>query len=307
VRMATRAVRKMAAEIESFYEVYVVNEERQLVGRLQLRDLLLNKKKTRIGDIMREVEVFVSPDEDQEDVLELARTYNVQNIPVVDDEMHVIGRITVEELHEIVRDEAEEDIMLMSGVAPDALPDDSVWRIIRGRFPWLAGGLIGAALAGAVVGSFEDQLRQAAILATFIPVVMAMAGNAGIQASTVTVQGLAAGNLWIGDLGQRVVKELLGSMINGALIAVALGILVLLASSIIPIEAAHRLAAAASLSVLLVTMIAATLGSTIPLVLNHFDIDPAVATGVFITTTNDILGVLVYFTIASSIYLGGLG
>ena len=304
VRMATRAVRKMAAEIESFYEVYVVNEERQLVGRLQLRDLLLNKKKTRIRDIMRPVEVFVSPDEDQEDVLELARTYNVQNIPVVDDAMHVIGRITVEELHEIVRDEAEEDIMLMSGVAPDALPDDSVGRIIRGRFPWLAGGLVGAALAGVVVGSFEDQLRQAAILASFIPVVMAMAGNAGIQASTVTVQGLAAGNLWIGDLGGRVVKELLGSLINGALIAVALGILVVAASNFIAFEAPLRLAAASGLSVLLVTMIAATLGSTIPLVLNHFDIDPAVATGVFITTANDILGVLVYFTVASTIYLG---
>ena len=276
VRMATRAVRKMAAEIESFYEVYVVNEARQLVGRLQLRDLLLNKKRTRISDIMREVEVFVSPDEDQEDVLELARTYNVQNIPVVDDEMHVIGRITVEELHEIVRDEAEEDIMLMSGVAPDALPDDSVGRIIRGRFPWLAGGLVGAALAGAVVGSFEDQLKQAAILASFIPVVMAMAGNAGIQASTVTVQGLAAGNLWIGDLGRRVIKELLGSMINGALIAIALAVLVVAASNFIEVEAPVRLAAAASLSVLLVTMIAATLGSTIPLVLNHFDIDPAV-------------------------------
>jgi len=304
VRMATRAVRKMAAEIESFYEVYVVNEERQLVGRLQLRDLLLNKKKTRIRDIMRPVEVFVSPDEDQEDVLELARTYNVQTIPVVDSEMHVIGRITVEELHEIVRDEAEEDIMLMSGVTPDALPDDSVGRIIRGRFPWLAGGLVGAAMAGVVVGSFEDQLRQAAILASFIPVVMAMAGNAGIQASTVTVQGLAAGNLWIGDLGGRVVKEFLGSLINGALIAIALGILVIAASNFIAVDAPVRLAAAASLSVLLVTIIAATLGSTIPLVLNHFDIDPAVATGVFITTTNDILGVLVYFTVASSIYLG---
>jgi magnesium transporter len=304
VRLATRAVRKMAAEIESFYEVYVVNEARELVGRLQLRDLLLNKKRARIGDIMREVEVFVGPDEDQEDVLELARTYNVQTIPVVDEDMHVIGRITVEELQEIVRDEAEEDIMLMSGLAPDALPDDSVRRIIRGRFPWLAGGLVGAVMAGAVVGSFEEQLRQAAILASFIPVVMAMAGNAGIQASTVTVQGLAAGNLWIGDLGGRVVKELLGSLINGALIGVALAILVVAASEFIAVEAPLRLAVAAGLSVLLVTMIAATLGSTIPLVLNHFDIDPAVATGVFITTANDILGVLVYFSIASAIYLG---
>ena len=306
VRTATRAVRKMAKEIETFYEVYVVNEARQLVGRLQLRDLLLNKKKTKIRDIMREVPVFVHPDADQEDVLELARMYDVQTIPVVDAEQHVIGRITVEELQEIVRDEAEEDIMLMSGLAPDALPDDSVGRIIRGRLPWLAGGLIGAALAGAVVGSFETQLRQAAILASFIPVVMAMAGNAGIQASTVTVQGLAAGNLWIGDLGRRVVKEFLGSLINGALIAVALALLVLLISEFISIEAPLRLAVAAGLSVLLVTIIAATLGSTIPLVLNHFDIDPAVATGVFITTTNDILGVFVYFAVASTIYLGAV-
>lgn len=307
VRMATRAVRKMATEIESFYEVYVVNEERQLVGRLQLRDLLLNKKKTRIGDIMREVTVFVHPDADQEDVLELARTYNVQTIPVVDAERHVIGRITVEELHDIVRDEAEEDIMLMSGLAPDALPDDSVGRIIRARLPWLAGGLIGAALAGAVVGSFEQQLEQAAILASFIPVVMAMAGNAGIQASTVTVQGLAAGNLWIGDLGRRVVKEFFGSLINGAVIAMALAVIVIAVSQFVEFEEPLRLALAASLSVMLVTILAATLGSTVPLVLNHFDIDPAVATGVFITTANDILGVLVYFTVASGIYLAALG
>ena len=135
---------------------------------------------------------------------------------------------------------------------------------------------------------------------------MAMAGNAGIQASTVTVQGLAAGNLWIGDLGSRVVKEILGSLINGALIGIALAVLVVVAANFISVAAPLRLAFAAGLSVLLVTVIAATLGSTIPLVLDHFDIDPAVATGVFITTTNDILGVLVYFTVASTIYLGAI-
>ncbi|MDJ0701087.1 MAG: magnesium transporter [Woeseiaceae bacterium] len=306
VGMATRAIRRKAREIETFYEVYVVDEERRLVGRLQIRDLLLNKKKVRIRDIMRDVPVIVHPDTDQEDLLDLARIYKVGTIPVVDDDRQVIGRITVEELQEIQRDEAEEDIMLMSGLAPDALPDDTVGRIIRGRLPWLAGGLFGAVLAGAVVGSFEEQLRQAAILASFIPVVMAMAGNAGIQASTVTVQGLAAGNLWIGDLGRRVTKEFMGSLINGAIIAIALAVLVLMISGLIEIEAPARLALAAGISVLLVTIVAATLGSTIPLVLNHFDIDPAVATGVFITTANDILGVLVYFTVASTIYLSGV-
>jgi len=307
VGMATRAIRRKAVEIENFYEVYVVDEDRKLVGRLQLRDLLLSKKKALIRDIMRDVPVMVHPDADQEDLLEIAKTYKVGTIPVVDDESRVIGRITVEELQEIERDEAEEDIMLMSGLAPDSLPDDTVGRIIRSRLPWLAGGLFGAALAGVVVGSFEAELRQAAILATFIPVVMAMAGNAGIQASTVTVQGLAAGNLWIGDLGRRVTKEFFGSMINGLIIALALGALVVAVSEIVQIDAPVRLAAAAGISVLLVTIVAATLGSTIPLVLNHFDIDPAVATGVFITTANDILGVLVYFSVASAIYLSGIG
>ena len=304
VGMATRAIRRKAAEIEKFYEAYVVNEARELVGRLKLRDLLLNKKKVLIRDIMRDVPVTVHPDADQEDVLELANRFRVQTIPVVNDDNHVIGRITVEELQEIVRDEAEEDMMLMSGVSPDTLPDHSLSKIIRGRLPWLVGGLLGAVLAGLVVGNFEAELKRAAILATFIPVVMAMAGNAGIQASTVTVQGIATGNLWTGDMSRRFAKELIGSLINGTVVALMLIAIVLVVANFVDIYAAERLAIAAGLSVAIVTAMAATLGSTIPIVLDRFDIDPAVATGVFITTSNDILGVLVYFFVASSIYLG---
>lgn len=304
VGTATRAIRRMAGIIEKFYEAYVVDKERRLVGRLKLRDLLLNKKKVLIRDIMRDVKVTVLPDADQEDVLELAARYKVQTIPVVNQQQHVIGRITVDELHEIIRDEAEEDMMLMSGVTPDSLPDHSLGKIIRGRLPWLIGGLVGAGLAGVVVGNFEEQLSRAAILATFIPVVMAMAGNAGIQASTVTVQGLASGNLWTGDVGRRIAKEFVGSMINGTVVASLLIALVLFVALFVSIHEPQRLAVAAGLSVAIVTTLAATLGSTVPLVLDHFDIDPAVATGVFITTGNDILSVLVYFAIASQIYLG---
>ncbi len=304
VSTATRLIRRKAADIEKFYEAYVVNEERQLIGRLKLRDLLLNKKKVLIRDIMREDTVSVTVDADQEDVLEIANKYKLATVAVVDEDRRVIGRITVEELQEIARDEAEEDMMLMGGVTPDALPDDSLGRIVRARLPWLIGGLLGATLAGAVVGSFADQLQRAAVLATFIPVVMAMAGNAGIQASTVTVQGLASGKVWFGDIGRRVAKELLGSMINGVVVALLLVLLVLAVSTVIDIEAPGRLALAAGLSVAIVTTMAATLGSTIPLVLHHFKIDPAVASGVFITTSNDILGVFVYFVVASTIYLG---
>jgi magnesium transporter len=304
VGTATRLIRRKAADIEKFYEAYVVNEERQLVGRLKLRDLLLNKKKVLIRDIMRPQTVSVTADADQEDVLELATRHKLATVPVVDENQHVIGRITVEELQDVARDEAEEDMMLMGGVAPDAMADDSLARIVRTRLPWLIGGLLGAALAGAVVGSFEQELQRAAILAMFIPVVMAMAGNAGIQASTVTVQGLASGTVWIGDVGRRVVKELIASLINGVVVALLLVVLVMALSAVIQIDSPLRLAMAAGLSVAIVTTMAATLGSTIPLILDHYNIDPAVATGVFITTTNDIIGVFVYFVVASTIYLG---
>lgn len=303
VGTATRMIRRKAGDIRKFYEIYVVDEDRRLVGRLKLRDLLLNDREAGIHDIMRSLPVSVRPDTDQEDVLELANRFRLQAIPVVDEEGRVIGRITVDELTEVVRDEAEEDMMLMVGVAPDALPDDSVRRIIRARLPWLIGGLVGASLAGAVVGSFEVELRQAAILASFIPVVMAMAGNAGIQASTITVQGLAADNVWHGDVGSRLGKEFLGALINGSLVALVLAALVLLAAQLVTLESPVRLAVAAGLSVATVTVMAATFGAAIPLVLKRFGFDPAVASGVFITTANDIFGVVVYFLIASSIYL----
>lgn len=305
VGTATRAIRRKASDIEKFYEVYVVDEQRRLVGLLKLRDLLLHKSRVIIRDIMREVAATVTADADQEDVLELANRFRVQTIPVLDDDRHVIGRITVDELAEIVRDEAEEDIMLMSGVTPDTLPDHSLGRIVTARLPWLIGGLIGAALAGIVVASFEEELRTAAVLAAFIPVVMAMAGNAGIQASTVTVQGLARGSVWTGDVGRRIGRELVGSIINGAIVAAILIVLILVASQVFVIEEPLRLAMAAGLSVALVVAMAAALGSSVPLVLDRFDIDPAVATGVFVTTSNDIFGVLVYFVVASSIYIGG--
>lgn len=307
VGTATRMIRRKAAEIQKLYEIYVVDEERRLCGRLKLRDLLLNDRETLVNEIMRKLPASVGPDTDQEEVLDLALRLNLQTVPVVDEDNRVIGRITVDELAEIIRDEAEEDMMIMGGVAPDALPDDSVGRIIRGRLPWLVGGLVGASLAGLVVGGFEDKINQAAILASFIPVVMAMAGNAGIQASTVTVQGLAAGNLWLGDVGSRLGKEFLGSLINGAFVAVVLGLLVMLIAQFVELRSAERLALAAGLSVALVTVMAATFGAAIPLLLKRFGIDPAVASGVFITTANDIFGVIVYFLIASTIYLANSG
>lgn len=307
VGVATRQIRRSAAQIDRLYEAYVVDDDRRLVGLLRLRDLLLNTKKTIVRDIMRAAPVAVHANADQEEVLELAERYDVKTIPVIDAEQRVIGRITANELRDVVRREADEAIKLMSGVSADAQADESLARLVRGRLPWLVGGLLGASLAASVVGTFEEELAKAAILASFIPVVMAMAGNAGIQASTVTVQGLANGTLWVGDIGQRVLKELAGAAVNGLVIALLIGVLVLVAAEVVHIEAPADLALSVALSLATVIVMAATFGATVPLVLHHFKIDPAVATGVFITTSNDIFGVLIYFLIATTLYLGGAG
>ena len=304
---ATRMIRRTADEIDKLYEVYVVDEERRLIGRLKLRDLILNPRRTLVRDIMRAVPATARPDTDQEEVLDLAERHKLQTVPVLDGRSRVIGRVTVDELREVVRREADEDIKLMSGVAPDAQPDESLLRLVKGRLPWLVAGLLGASMAAVVVGSFEEDLERAAILASFIPVVMAMAGNAGIQASTVTVQGLAGGKLWIGDIGRRLVRELAGALVNGSVVALLLAGLILGAAQLIEIAAPVHLALAAGLSLATVTVMAATFGATIPLVLNSLKVDPAVATGVFITTSNDIFGVLIYFLMATTLYLGPAG
>lgn len=304
---AIREIRRLAPRIEKLYEIYVVDRERRLIGRVKLRDLLLHARKTAIRDIMRKVRTTVLTDTDQERVLELAERYKLQTVPVVNAEGRIVGRITLDELRDVVREETDEDIKLMGGVAATAQPDETILKLVKGRLPWLVAGLFGASMAATIVGSFEEELERAVILASFIPVVMAMAGNAGIQASTVTVQGLAGGNIWKGDLVSRLFKELAGALINGLSVAVLLALLVAIGAQIVAIQAPGRLALATGLSVTAVTIIAAAIGSTIPLLLQRLKIDPAVATGVFITSSNDILGVLIYFTIATAIYLDGIG
>ena len=174
---------------------------------------------------------------------------------------------------------------------------------LNGTLQFLLAGLIGSSIAASVVGSFEDQLAKAAILAAFIPVTMSMAGNAGLQASAVAVQGLATGTLWSGEIGYRLLKELLAAFFNGTVAGCILAGLTMIASQVIPIEAPAHLALATSLALLCVTTIAAMVGATIPILLDKCGIDPAMATGVFITSSNDVLGVLVFFLMATTFYL----
>lgn len=296
-------VRRRAELIKKLSAVYVVDADRQLLGYLKLRDLLLRPSDVAVEQVMRTDFVAVSSDMDQEEVLRVTTENDLSSVPVVDAEGRLLGRITSDELQRVVRDEAEEDVLLMTGISPEARPDDPVMGIVKTRLPWLLAGLMGALISGSVINAYEAQIATAAILASFIPIVMSMAGNAGIQAATVAIQGLATGTIWIGDLPWRLLKEMLAAFVNGSVAATILGLIVWVAGPLVGVADPLRLALTAGVALTGVTLLAVAMGAAVPLILHHFRIDPAMATGIFITTGNDIIAVLVFFLVASLLYL----
>ncbi len=302
VAKVIKKIRANAELIRSLYAVYVLDDEQRLLGIVKTHRLLLCEKDTPVSEVMARDVISVHADMDQEDVARIAARYDIDTIPVVDGRQQVIGKITAQDFQKIIREEAQEDIQLMAGVAANTVPDQSVGRIVKGRLPWLLAGMVGASIAAVVVAGFEQELEKAAILASFIPIVMSMAGNAGIQAATVAVQGIANGNLWIGNLLPRLVRELLAALGNGVIAALILAMLVTLGSHFVEMDSPLILALIAGLSLISVITIAVAVGAVIPLLLNRFGVDPAIATGVFITTSNDILAVLIFFSMVTTFY-----
>jgi magnesium transporter len=298
---ATEEVRRNADTVDELYTAFVVDDQGVLEGVISLKDLLLSPADVPVREIMEEEFISVTTDVDQEEVGRIVQRYDLVSLPVLDEGGHLMGRITIDDVVDVIREEAEEDMQIMSGVAGGEEPTDSVFRISRGRLPWLLVGLVGAGLSGLVIGSFEHTLEQAVVLASFIPIVMAMAGNVGIQSSAIAVQGLASGEVWSSDVMRRLGKELGAGLINGVILSIVLGLAVM----VIPFSNVDvvRLALTAGLSLLCVILIAAALGTTIPLMLDRLGIDPAIATGPFITTSNDIIGLSVFFLVAILLYL----
>jgi magnesium transporter len=296
-------IREKSELIDRLYAVYAIDADRRLRGYLKIRDLLLLAPDMRVGDAMRTDTIMVSSTTDRAEVARIAERANLPVLPVIDADGRLVGRVATEELRAIDRAEAEEDMKLLSGLAPESNSADGPLQIVPRRLPWLAAGLIGAGTAAFVVGAYEDALTEAAILATLIPIVMSLAGNAGIQASTVTVQAQASGGFWIGDLGGRILREIGGALLNGMIVGLIVALAILGLAQLIEIERPLSLGLTAALTLIAVTTQAATIGSLVPVVLERLGFDPAVATGVFITTSNDVMGVLIFFLIATSIYL----
>ena len=294
VAKCVREMRVQAEHVTRVHSIYVVDDHDVLKGRLSLKDLLTTSTKTHIAEIYIPKVDFVHVNETPEGVARIMSKYDLEAIPVVDEAHRLVGRITIDDIVDVIREEAEKDYQIADGLSSDVEADENILDLTKARIPWLFLGLLGGIGAAAIMGGFESLMKDHAMLFFFSPLIAAMAGNVGVQSSAIVVQALASEGLR-GTMSQRLLKEVMLSLLNGSL----LGGLLLLVTWVWKGNILTSMAI--SLSLVSVTLFAGIIGTFIPIFLHKRGVDPAIATGPFITTSNDIFGILIYFSIAKLI------
>jgi magnesium transporter len=287
-----KQMRIQAENISRVHSIYVVDDEDILLGRLSLKDLLTTSAKTPISEVyikkLNSVDIYT---EDVE-VARIMQKYDLEAIPVMDEIGRLVGRITIDDIVDVIKDEANEDYQLAAGISQDVEADDSILEHTKARLPWLVLALLGGFISVKVLGLFEGAMHQYGYLFFFTPLIAAMAGNVGVQSSAIIVQGLANDTL-SGSLFTRLIKEISLSLLNGLILSI-----ILFLGSHFLLNVEIKISIIVAISLISVIIIASLIGTFVPLLLDKFGIDPALATGPFITTSNDICGILIYFTIA---------
>ncbi|MBN2710514.1 MAG: magnesium transporter [Calditrichaceae bacterium] len=285
-------IRELRDEIENLYFIWVVDEQQRLVGMVDLADLVLAKGYTTLNEIMN-VEIHaVRANMDQEEVAALFKKYDLISAPVVDESNKIIGRITVDDIVDVLEEEGSEDLAFMAGAPDEEIMEESAFILSRARLPWLLVAFLGELLAAYILSQFEVTLQQLAMIAFFIPIIMAMGGSTGQQASVIVVRGLAMGDISIKDTSKRLFKEFRISILNSLFFSGLLFLIVYLWDGIL-------FAGILSVSLFVVINNAAIIGAIVPLTFKRLNIDPALAAAPFISTFNDILGILIYLTITT--------
>ena len=289
-----KEMRKQAEKIRNIHTIYVVDDNNKLLGLLSLRKLLVIENSTTITSIINRNIISVKTNKNNEDVANIMNKYDLIVIPVVDENDTLLGRITIDDILDFVKEEAEKDYQMASGISEDVEANDNIWNITRARLPWLLIGLTGGILGAKIIGMF-DLKNNLFELAFFIPLITAMGGNVGVQSAAIVVQGLANNNFKANNISNKLLKELGVAIFNGLICSTIILLVTLL------IGCSMAISITVSISLLSVIIFAALFGTFIPLILEKYKIDPALATGPFITTINDILGLLIYFLIGHKI------
>lgn len=283
-------IRKQVENVSKFYAVYVVDDQNKLLGRVPLQKLILTDSNTKVEDIYDPDLISVETHMEDTEVASVMRKYDLEAVPVVNVYGQLVGRITIDDVVDVITEQAEEERQLMSGISEDVEEDDSIWRLTRARLPWLVIGIIGGLISVQFIGVFEGDLLRITAIAFFIPLIQATGGNVGIQSSSIVVQSLANPGFVEDGLWKRLTKVFLVAILNGFLLA-----LIVLGANLLFGAGSDRLAVVVSIALFTVVLAASFIGTVTPLVLNKFGFNPALASGPFITTINDLLGLGIYF------------
>ena len=299
VLKCVREMRIQAEEVTRVHSIYVIDNKGKLKGRLSLKDLLIASTKTAISQVYIPNVDYVYDSDDLDEVSFKMRKYDLEAIPVVDESHILLGRITIDDMVDVIKEEAEKDYQLAAGIVEDVEADDSIFELTKARLPWLILGLLGGLGSVLIMDAFDDSIRVIKNydkLFFFTPLIAAMAGNVGVQSSAIIVQGLANDSVK-GSLWKRLLKEVGLSLINGLI----LGIILISVAPLVSLDLYYSITIA--ISMLCVIIVASLVGTFVPIVLDKKGIDPAIATGPFITTSNDIFGIFLFFLIAKSMLI----
>ncbi len=291
-----KEMRKQAADVDDVYYVYVVDDDNKLKGTLSLKKLLLTPSTAKIKDIINTDVISVKAETDSEEVANIMDRYDLVALPVVDALGRLIGKITIDDVVDVIREEAGRDYQLVSGITEKVEARDNPFQITRARIPWLFIGLLGGIFGAVVIGLYEEDLGIYPEMAFFIPLIAAMGGNVGVQSSSIIVQSLAYDTLGVGGIGKKLLKELAVASINGLILSTIIFIYNLITND------SFALTLTVSTALFSVIIFASIFGTFVPLLLDRFKVDPALATGPFITTVNDIMGLFIYLMIGRAFY-----
>lgn len=289
-------IRVQAGNVEKIYSVYVVNDQEKLLGKVSLKKIVLSNDSVKVADIFDDDLVSVETYLEDVEVASLMQKYDFDAVPVVNARGKLVGRITIDDIVDVITETADEERQLMAGVSSDVEEDDTVWAISKARLPWLIIGMAGGVLGAQFMGLFRQDIILIPTIAFFIPLITATGGNVGIQSSSIIVQTLASANVFVDSMGKRLLKVLFVAVVNGAILSLMVFGLILL------INKDQPLAMTVSLALFSVVLLASFMGTVTPLVLNRLGVNPALASGPFITTANDLLGLAVYFSVAHVLY-----
>jgi magnesium transporter len=296
IKQCIDEIRRQAEQVEKIYSLYVVDRQNRLVGKVSLKKVILSPDRVHVADIYNDEVISVPTHLNEAEVVDIMKRYDLEAVPVVDVQNRLVGRITIDDIIDVMDDIAEEERQYMAGISEDVEENSSIWMLSRARLPWLMVGMAGGMLGARFIGVFEEDIAMVPAMAFFIPLITATGGNVGIQSSSIVLQSLYNPSIIGGKIASRLIKVFLVALLNGIVLST------LVFSINFALGTPLRLSAVVAFALLSVVLLASFMGTITPLVLNRLGINPALASGPFITTFNDLLGLGVYFTVAHFLY-----